>query len=413
MNARDALQRPAAALVLVLACSPRAAAQDPALPSASPVGYDDGFFLRSADGACELRFEGLFQTVFGIFGDERDPSSDVELKRMRPEFSGRLGELEFRLEPKFTEDEVELEEAWLGTRLGTGKNLLLLGRMKAPFNLEEVRSRRHIDFPRFSIVNQLAPAEDHGAFLFGRSAAGVFEYGLAAYNGTGSSDTNSSKDVAARLMVHPFAGRAGSRLENLQFGVAATLGTQEADVGGTEIENETGLPVVRFAPGTELDGERSRAGLEAAWFHGPWFLQSEFIALSQEMASGASRADVALRGGYFTLSRVLTGEARSFGGVAPDEPFRFDTFRGRGAFVLALRLSELDLDQELETPGWVDPGTFTGRIRTLSVGLNWIPNRHAIVRNALVLSRYDDVVSLDGGSTDHEEALLVEFQLHF
>jgi phosphate-selective porin OprO/OprP len=403
-------RRTAAALALFVSLAPRLRAQE---PSPASVGYDGGFFLRSRDGAAELRVEGLFQTVFGVFDDERDPSTDVELKRMRPELSGRIDELEFRLEPKFTEDDVELEEAWLATRLGRGDALLMIGRMKAPFGLEEVRSRRHIDFPRFSIVNQLSPAEDHGLFLNGTSAARVFEYGLAAYDGSGNSDTTSSKDVAARLMVHPFRTGAGGALENLGLGAAATLGTQDEDVGGSAIENETGLPVVLFAPGTELDGRRARLGLEAAWFRGPWFAQAELALVEQEMSSSAAEEEVRFSGGYLTLSRALTGEAKTFGGVVPDEPFRFDTLAGRGAFVLALRISELHLDEALAAPGWTEPGTFTDRIRTFSLGLNWIPNRHVIVRNALVLTRYADEVALDEGATDREAAFLLEFQLHF
>jgi phosphate-selective porin OprO/OprP len=406
----------AAALAPFVLLAPRLGAQDSAETTARAgvpeIGYDGGFFLRSADGAAELRVGGLFQTVFGVFDDERDPSFDADLKRMRPELSGRIAALEFQLEPKFTEDDVELEEAWIGTRLGARDTLLMLGRMKGPFGLEEVRSRRHIDFPRFSIVNQLSPAEDHGLFLNGSGAAGVFEYGLAAYDGSGASDTTSSRDLAARVMVHPFAA-SDTPARELGLGIAATVGRQDEDVGGSALENEAGLPVVEFAPDTALDGERRRAGLEAQWFQGPWFAQGELVLVEQEMSSAAGAADVDLRGGYLTLARVLTGEAKTFKGVVPDEPFAFDTLAGRGAFVLALRLSELRLDDALGAPGWTEPGTFTDRIRTYSLGLNWIPNRHAILRNALVLTHYADEVELDEGATDREAALLVEFQLHF
>ncbi len=374
----------------------------------------DGFRFRSADGANELSIGGLFQVLFGVFDGDRDPSADFELKRMRPELAGRLADaLEFRLEPNFSEQDVELEEAWLGTRIGQGDALLMIGRMKAPFNLEEVRSRRYIDFPRFSIVNQFAPAEDHGLFLNGTSASGLLEYGAAVYNGTGSSDTNSSKDVALRWMIHPFVARAGSALENLQLGLAGTLGVEEEDVGGETIQNEVGLPVVRFANGLELDGTRNRVGLEGAWFAGPWFAQGEFVAVAQEMQAAGSEAEIAFRGGYLSVSRVLTGESKSFKGIVPDEPYDFRGLEGRGAWVLAARLSELDLDSDLAAPGFAEPGTFTDRIRTASLALNWIPNVNAIVRSAVVFTFYDDEVLLDEGAAKREAALLLEFQLHF
>jgi phosphate-selective porin len=371
------------------------------------------FRLATEDGASVLELGALVQVLGRLSDDARDPQADFELKRVRPEISGRVaGGFVFNLEPNFSEDEVELEEAWIGPQLFERRATLHLGRMKAPFNLEEVRSRRHIDFPFFSIVNQLAPAEDHGAFLNGRSAGQRWEYGAALYNGTGGDDTNGSKDVALRLMVHPFAGEAGAALENLQLGLAGTAGVQDEDVGGDTIDNETKLPVVFFADDARLTGPRERAGLELAWFRGPWFAQAEYLGVAQEMAGAGGHEDVLFHGGYVTLARVLTGEAKTFGGVQPSEPFDFATGAGRGAWVVAARYSILNLDHDLEAD-LVVPGSFTDQIQTGSLALNWIPSAHAIVRTAIVGSFYEGDVRLDTGSGDREAAILVEFQLHY
>jgi hypothetical protein len=107
----------------------------------------------------------------------------------------------FHVEPNFSEDDVELEEAWFGADLGTGGPRLMFGRMKEPFSLEEMLPRRHIDFPGFSILDQFAPAEDHGVTLLGGSRDAPWEYGAAFYNGTGGEDLNSDKDIAARLVA--------------------------------------------------------------------------------------------------------------------------------------------------------------------------------------------------------------------
>ena len=383
---------------------------DPGMESAAAHG---GFTLRSADGHNELELGGLFQVTGIALGSERVPEADFALRRMRLEISGRFVDwMRFAIEPNFAEDGVELEEAWVGAELLEGRSVLRLGRMKAPFNLEEVRSRRHIDFTRFSILNQFAPAEDHGIFWNGECADGRWEYALAAYNGTGTSDTSSSKDVAVRAMLHPFGHRDASPLQHLQVGVAATLGEQYEDVSDDVVENELGLPVVRFLPDLRLRGTRRRVGFELAWFDGPNFLQGEVIAVSQEMTLAPNDGRIGFRGAYLTLSRALTGETKTFDGVTPARPFDPRTGAGRGAWVLAARLSELRLDDDLRDLGFVVPGTFTDRIRTLSLGLNWIPNRHAIVRTALVHSDYGDRVTLDAGSDDAELGLLVEVQLH-
>jgi phosphate-selective porin OprO/OprP len=374
---------------------------------------DERFRLATSDGRNVLEHGALVQVLARASDDARDPQADFELKRVRPELSGRLaGGLAFNIEPNFGADEVELEEAWIGPELALGslgEATLHLGRMKAPFNLEEVRSRRHIDFPFFSIVNQLAPAEDHGAFLLGQNER--LEYGAALYNGTGGDDTNGSKDVALRLMVHPFERDTGAWHEHLQLGIAGTFGVQDEDLAGEAIENETKLPIVPFTADARLSGSRERLGLEAAWFHGPWFLQSEYLGVQQEMSSTTAREDVRFHGGYVTLARVLTGESKSFAGVVPAEPFDFASRSGRGAWVAALRYSILNLDDDLAAT-LVVPGSFTDQVQTASVALNWIPNAHAILRTALVASFYEGDIQLDTGSGDREGAVLVEFQLH-
>jgi phosphate-selective porin OprO/OprP len=370
---------------------------------AATVAFDDGLRLRSADGRNELVVEGLFQAYARVTGGDREPASEFVLKRMRPELAGRFADsVLFRLEPKFSDDGVELEEAWVGTRLADERALLMVGRMKVPFNLEEVRSRRHIDFPYFSLVNQFAPAEDHGVFVNGETAGGGLEYGLSLSNG-GADEEGDGKLLAARVMAHPYRDDPGSRLHALQLGVAATIEDSEAELGGDTIHNEAGQTVVELLPGVRLDGTRSRLGLEAAWYHGPQFVQAELLHQRQRMDLGGADETVDVTGGYLTLSRALTGEDKTFGGVTPSSD--------AGAWTLALRLAALSLDDDLGA--YALPGAFTDDVRSVALGLNWVPNRHVIVRHSLVASFYGDQLSLDTGAADEELTFLVEAQLHF
>ena len=59
------------------------------------------------------------------------------------------------------------------------------------------------------------------------------------------------------------------------------------------------------------------------------------------------------------------------------------------------------------------PGRFTTHIRSVSVGLNWVINQHALVRHAYVHSFYSDDVLLGSSLHDNEGALMIEWQLHF
>jgi hypothetical protein len=80
---------------------------------------------------------------------------------------------------------------------------------------------------------------------------------------------------------------------------------------------------------------------------------------------------------------------------------------------LALRLSELWSDRTLQRNAFVDPGRYTKRIRSVSVGVNWILNQHLIARHAGVHSFYSDDVVLGGAPRSSEGALMIEWQLHF
>jgi phosphate-selective porin len=271
-----------------------------------------------------------------------------------------------------------------------------VGRMKAPFGLEEIRSRRNIHFPRFSILNQFSPAEDHGVFVTGE--AGRFEYGYAIYNGTGGAEEDSGKDIALHGMWHSEEGGESA----WQLGAAATFGPQDRGVGGDAIDNAAGREVLEFAPGTSLHGDRVRLGLEAAWFHGPLMVQAELLQVEQEMENGTAE-DVSITGFYIDLARTLTGESLDFHG--PENP--------KETWLAALRLSTLSISDDLNAPGLLVPSTFTNRIDSVSLGLNWIPNSHMIIRNAWTHSWYGDTVSIGGENVDDEGLLTVELQLHF
>jgi phosphate-selective porin OprO/OprP len=381
-------------------------------PAQELVGYDHGFFMRSADGSSEFLIEGLLQVDFFKNDPRRVPETDFELNRIRPEFAGRFDDIyRFRIEPIFSAHEVELEEAWLGFECPTNDQLWMFGRMKAPFGLEEVRSRRHIPFARFSILNQYSPAEQHGVFANGRKRN--LEYGLGLYNGGGDDDGDDGKELAMRAMIHPYSGTGRRSLENLQLGVALTYGEEDRSLSGGSIESATGKPLILYSPAASLAGDQVRLGLEAAWFEGPHMAQAEWIWTRQSMDGAVGPVDVDTTGVYVALQRVLTGEDISFGGVRPAHPVRGHLGDACGAWVAAARLSYLDTDSALANEGVVLPSTYTSNITSLWLGLNWYLSDHFLVRNSYVHSLYAGHVQVGDHSLSSEGAFIVELQLHF
>jgi phosphate-selective porin OprO/OprP len=386
-----------------------------ATPAQLPIaGYDGGFFLQSPDGAFRFTLGGLLQVRGTAFeGGLEGRTSQFELERMRFELGGDFyGRYHFNVEPKFTESEVELEEAWIGSDLGRGGARLLLGRMKEPFSLEEMLPRKHFDFPTFSILNQFVPAEDHGVTLLGGSLDAPLEYGAALYNGTGGDDLNNDKDIAARLVSRPWARREGSPFQRLQFGGAVTYGRQDADLTGAELVTEAKAPFLAFEPGSRADGERTRLGLEAAWLAGPAAISAELIRVDEDLSGGSGDVQNDTTGWYVSASWVVTGEEKSFRGVKPAHPLTASA-AGPGAFQLALRYSDLDLDEGLIDGGLVAASSFPDGVRTWDVGLNWYTTAHTKVMLHFLHTQYEQDVTIQGDSRGSENALLLQLQVHF
>ena len=361
-------------------------------------GYDGGFFVEGKNA--RLVIEGLLQVNGVFFEPDAAHESEFVLRKMRLEFSGEFYDRwAFHIEPDFSEDGVELEEAWAGFKVDT--HLFMLGRMKEPFSLEEVQSRRHMDLINFSILNQFVPAEDHGITING--SFGILEYGVGFYNGTGSDDTTSDKDGALRLVLHPWRG--------LQFGGAVTAGRQETDLSGEELRTEARVPWATYLPGTEVEDERVRWGAEAAFLEGPFAAQAEFIRVRQEI----NETTVHMTGGYAQASYVLTGEGKAWKGdpvriwkgVTPARPFLKDP--DLGAWQLVARWSRLVLDDELAP--FVT--SFPERIDSFTFGVNWYANEFVKVKVNYLRTVYEEPVVVAGKRHDNEDSLILQFQVMF
>jgi phosphate-selective porin OprO and OprP len=385
-------------LALALLC-----AQDPTKTQEIPkadfdAGYDGGFFVGGKNA--KLILEGLLQVNGVFFEPDAAHESEFVLRRMRLEFSGEFYDRwYFHIEPKFTADGVELEEAWVGMKIDT--HLIMVGRMKEPFSFEEVGSQRHMDMINFSLLNQFVPAEDHGITIYGNFD--ILEYGVGFYNGTGSEDTTSDKDAALRLVLHPWRG--------LQFGGAVTAGRQKTDVSDEELRTEARVPWATYLPGTEIEDERIRLGAEAAYLDGPFAINAELMRIRQEV----NESTVDFVGGYVQASYVLTGEGKSWKGdririwkgVKPKRPFLKDP--DIGAWQLVARFSTLDIDRDLTPFVTNNPR----RIDTLTFGVNWYANEFVKVKVNYLRTFYEDDIVVNGKRHDNEDTLIFQVQLMF
>lgn len=361
-------------------------------------GYEGGFYIGGKDA--RLTIEGLLQVNARAFERNGPHESEFELRRFRLEFTGEFYERWlFHIEPKFTETEVDLEEAWVGAQFGN--HLLMVGRMKEPFSFEEMGSQRHMDMLNFSILTQFVPAEDHGITVFG--SFNILQYQVGFYNGTGGDDTTSDKDVASRLVLHPWRG--------LQFGGAVTFGREDIDISGGELRTEARVAWAEYLPGTQIDGERVRLGAEAAFLEGPIAVTAELIQVREEF----NGTTVRFTGGYVQASYVLTSESkkwkgdpvRIWKGVSPERPFLKDP--DIGAWQVVARWSRLVLDDEL-APFLTN---FPESVDSYTIGINWYANDFVKIKVNYLRTVYENAIVVAGYRHDAEDVVLFQFQLMF
>jgi phosphate-selective porin OprO/OprP len=117
--------------------------------------------------------------------------------------------------------------------------------------------------------------------------------------------------------------------------------------------------------------------VEAAGTYGPFFAQGEYYWYNVDRNALPGMPSVKFEGGYAQASFVLTGETRTYNpaaaaynGIVPANPFSLAG--GWGAWEIAARISQIDLNDQLATAN----GVAGGRQTVYTAGLNWYVNRN-------------------------------------
>jgi phosphate-selective porin OprO and OprP len=415
-------------LALTVVAAPAAAQEstEPAKPQPPAIAAGkDGFTLKSADGAFQLKLRGYVQADgrFWLGDDERPAADTFLLRRIRPILEGTLYEIfDFRIMPDFGEGQTRLFDGYVEARF-TPAAKLRAGKFKPPVGLERLQSATDIVFVERALPSNLVPNRDVGVQLSGDLAAGRLNYAVGVFNGvadggSGDTDTDDSKDAAARLFATPFAKEDGP-LEGLGFGIAASRGNQRGTAAAPA------LPIYR-TPGqqtffsyrtdgvasggpTLADGARERFSPQAYLYRGPLGLMAEHVRSSQEVRRGTTTAELTHDAWQLAASWVLTGEDASFRGVPPRAPFDRET-GAWGAVELVARFSALDVDDDA-FPFFADPAVAASEATAWAVGVNWYLGR------GVRLGANYETTSFEGGAPtgdrEDERVLLTRLQINF
>lgn len=180
-------------------------------------GYNNGFFIESADGAFKMRINGQLQSRYMFNRAEGQPDDyGFEMRRVKVKFQGHL------IDPSLTwkitinnqrnaqggiSASMYVEDAWLSKKYDDGL-YWTIGQMKAPFNREElVSSSAQLAVERSTLNNQFTYGWTQGVEV-GRQSEDLW---LRGWFGDGPNSANQqSQGIGDRVAI---VARADLRLD--------------------------------------------------------------------------------------------------------------------------------------------------------------------------------------------------------
>jgi phosphate-selective porin OprO/OprP len=332
-----------------------------------------------------------------------------------------------------------------------------LGQFKPYMGLDNTMQDLQTDFLERALTQSLFQnlVYDRGIMAFGQPTPGLV-YSAAVTNGTGQGDEpqgnlqqvqGDGKMTTLRL-VNDFAqtfkvpdsvfhfggtwqssGVANSGVNNQAPYIAASVQTEARGI--TFFIPQAFNPANAAAVNSNID--RTAIDVEAAVAHGPFKIQGDYVQIDysgHNLATGAD-FDRSLKAYYATLGWVISGESYAdwyrdgtFVRPQPRNNFGWKKGDGWGLWEANFRYS------------WFDGGDFnnnnpayTGRLGTstsfpnitqttngahsYSLGLKWLPNLYTRFMFNLIRTEFDTPVTINGSSTDYENAFTFRAQMDF
>ncbi|MBI3784979.1 MAG: hypothetical protein HY270_16430 [Deltaproteobacteria bacterium] len=388
--------------------------------------WKDGFQINSADNAYKLKI-GAYTQADGRFflnDSQNRNTSQFTFRRARLDIQGTVAKyFDFRILPDFAGANFVLFDAYVDVNY-IPQAKLRVGKFKPPVGLERLQSATSTMFIERGLPTNLVPTRDNGIQLFSDLWDGALSYQLGVFNGTPdlgntATDANDDKDFAGRLFAHPFRPLGIVPLTDFGIGLAGSYGHERgtsvvsgtaAPVNNTELPGYrsfgqatvfsysggsagtaatttcdasnvcTTKPAVNGTAAAVASGDHSRITPQGYFYYGPFGLLAEWVSSKQEVnrpgpSSPVGRHNLNHRAYQIAASYVLTGEPATFKGVLPFQPF--DPFQGKwGAFELAARYGELDIDDDAFKYGFASKTSSVRRVEEYVGGLNWYLNRN-------------------------------------
>ncbi len=337
-------------VLLLLVVAPIAHAED---NEDWTISWKKGLRFDRNDGEMGIKLGGRIQEDFAVLA----PSSQLqdvvsggqgfatEFRRIRITLSGYFAKnVIFKTQYDFAskEDDTDtpgFKDAYIGAKNIPYLGTLLVGHMKEPLSLEMMESSNGLTFMERGLPYAFVSDRNTGIRANNTALDKHLTWQFGVFVPTGDKGFNSvEKDqyhVTGRVTGTPLFQNDGARM--IHLGLAATHQFGDTITEKFKERPESNLAKAYLDTGDfERDG-RSTVGLEAAWVHDSFSLQSEYM--------GTALAGTYLQGAYLEASYYLTGEHRVYNR-------KMGTFTNRvhpndkkwGAWQIASRVSYIDLN---------------------------------------------------------------------
>ena len=379
-----------------------------------------GLKINSPDDRYEMSLRGYMQIDHRAFLNDDAGTGDNEFlaRRLRPVWEAKAGDASFRFMPEFAGDAARIYDAYVEYAL-TDDMAVRAGKFKVPLGLERLQSASDLMFVERGLPTNLVTNRDFGAMLLGGAHEGALEYQLGIFNGNAdlsdkNGDVDDRKEVAGRVFGYPLAQVASPAWQRLGVGVAGSYGHQHGQASEPllpEYKSAGQQVFFSYLSDTYANGTHWRLVPQAHWYYKNLGMQAEYALSHQDVLRQTAAAELLHTSWQVAGVYVLTGEdVRYNGAVVPQQDFSLHG-EGMGAWGVAARLGQLDVDDEAFAFAARADRAAT-KASSAGVGVNWWLNENLELVTDYNYTSFNGGVSA-GGDRPDEHALFSRAQFRF
>ena len=376
---RSATAKAALGITVPLANPAKSAASSQKVDKSTFRAYwKQGLRFDTSDKSFRLKVGGRIMNDWGFFAPSKQITSGIgplengtEFRRARLYVEGILHKhVKFKAQYDFVGGKAGFKDMYIGLTKLPGVGNIMFGHMKEPFGLEVQTSSKYITFLERSLPSTFAPERNTGVMLQNAVLGNKFTWAVGTFRDAdsfGESFGNGEYNYTGRVTARLLYKEKGRRV--IHLGLAYRHGNPNGNSLRYRARPSAHL-LPRFVDTKTFSATSTETlGAEFAVVSGPGSIQSEFTfsSVDRPTATRGTFTSFYIQGSLFLTGehRVYKSSAGAFDRVKPNRSFMPGDGNGRGAWELAARYAQINLN---------DGPIQGGELQDFTLGLNWYLN---------------------------------------